>query len=182
MKGYYHLPKETAEALEPDGFFHTGDIGELEPDGCLRITDRKKDLIKTSGGKYIAPQELENALKTEPLVSQVMIHGDRRKFVSALVTVNEENARKWAEERQVRFGSFAELTAHPQVRAQIQAAVDALNAALPSYATVKKIAILDHDWGQDSGELTPSLKVKRKFVTAKYQAVLDAFYEGESFD
>ncbi len=182
MKGYYNLPKETAEALESDGWFHTGDIGELDGDGALRITDRKKDLIKTSGGKYIAPQELENALKTEPLISQVMVHGDRRKYVSALVTVSEENARKWAEDNQVAADSYAELSQRPEVRARVQAAIDALNAALPSYATVKRFTILDREWAQETGEITPSLKVKRKLVTAKYAKVLDAMYESESFD
>jgi long-chain acyl-CoA synthetase len=182
MKGYYNLPKETAEVLEPDGWFHTGDIGELDPDGALRITDRKKDLIKTSGGKYIAPQELESALKTEPLISQVVIHGDRRKYVSALITLSEENARKWAEEHRVPAESFAELTRRPEIRARLQAAIDALNASQPSYATVKRFAILDHEWSQETGEITPSLKVKRKFVTSKFLSVLDGLYEGEAFD
>ncbi len=181
MKGYYNLPKETAEALEPDGWFHTGDIGELEPDGALRITDRKKDLIKTSGGKYVAPQELENALTTEPLISQVLVHGDRRKYVTALITVSEENARKWAQERGVPAESFAELTRRPEIRARVQAAVDTLNASQPSYATVKKFAILDHEWSLEAGEVTPKLNVKRKFVTTKYLKMLDALYEGEAF-
>jgi long-chain acyl-CoA synthetase len=182
MKGYYNMPEETKAVLEPDGWFHTGDIGEIDSEGFLRITDRKKDLIKTSGGKYIAPQELENALKTEALISQVLIHGDRRKFVSALVTVSEENARKWAQENNLSFGSVAELTQKPEVRARMQAAIDALNAVQPSYSTVKKFAVLDHDWSQETGELTPTLKVKRKFVNQKYKKILDDFYDGESFD
>lgn len=182
MKGYYNRPKETAEALEPDGWFHTGDIGELDGDGSLRITDRKKDLIKTSGGKYIAPQELENALKTEPLISQVMVHGDKRKYVSALLTLSEENARKWAEDNRVAVASFVELSQHPEIRARVQAAIDAVNATQPSYATIKKFAILDREWSQETGEITPSLKVKRKFVTSKYAKVLDGLYDGEAFD
>ncbi len=182
MKGYYNLPEETKAVLEADGWFHTGDIGEEDGQRFLRITDRKKDLIKTSGGKYIAPQELENALKTEPFISQVMIHGDRRKYVSALVTVNEENIRKWAKDHGVGDGDYKALTQRPEIRARIQAAVDALNAQQPSYATVKKFTILDHDWSQDTGELTPTLKVKRKIVTTKYKAQLDGMYDGESFD
>jgi long-chain acyl-CoA synthetase len=168
--------------LDPDGWFHSGDIGEIDSDGYLRITDRKKDLIKTSGGKYIAPQELENALKTEPLVSQVAIIGDRRRFVSALFTVNEENVAKFAAEQKLGSLSYAELCRRPEVRERIQKAVDALNARLPSYSTVKKFTILDADWSQQTGELTPKLSVKRKVVAEKFKAQIDAMYDGQSFD
>ncbi|MGC4121823.1 MAG: long-chain fatty acid--CoA ligase [Myxococcales bacterium] len=182
MKGYYKLPKETEAVLDQDGWFHSGDIGEIDPDGYLRITDRKKDLIKTSGGKYIAPQELENALKTEPLVSQVSIIGDRRRFVSALFTVNEENVAKFAAELKLGSLSYAELCRRPEVRERIQKAVDALNGRLPSYATIKKFTILDTDWTQQTGELTPKLSVKRKVVGEKYKVQIDAMYDGQSFD
>ncbi|MBI5543463.1 MAG: AMP-binding protein, partial [Deltaproteobacteria bacterium] len=181
MKGYWQRPEDTAAVFE-DGWFKTGDIGEVDPDGYLRITDRKKDLIKTSGGKYIAPQELENALKSEPLISQVFVHGDRRKFVSALFTLNEDNVKAFAKEKGLTASSYAELTRHPEVRARIQAAVDALNAVQPAYASVKRHAVLDHDWSQDTGEITASLKVKRKFVSEKYKSILDGFYEGERYD
>ncbi|HCF60813.1 MAG TPA: long-chain fatty acid--CoA ligase, partial [Myxococcales bacterium] len=147
----------------------------------LRITDRKKDLIKTSGGKYIAPQELENGLKSEPLVSQVMIVGDRRKFVSALITVSEENAQRLAEQEGFEAESYAALTQRPEVRRRIEAAIEALNAKLPSYATIKKFAILDHDWTQDTGEITPTLKVKRQVVGPRYRQIIDGFYDGESY-
>jgi long-chain acyl-CoA synthetase len=176
MKGYYNLPEDTAEVLEPDGWFHTGDIGEVDDEGCLHITDRKKDLIKTSGGKYIAPQELENALRREPLVSQAMIVGDKRRFVSALVTISEENARRWARERQLASPDYSELIRHPEVRARVQEAVDAVNATLPSYATIKKFAILDQEWSQSTGELTPKLSVRRKFVAEKYRDIVDSLY------
>ncbi|HEY3447189.1 MAG TPA: long-chain fatty acid--CoA ligase [Myxococcales bacterium] len=181
MKGYWKLPKDT-EAVFEDGWFKTGDIGEVDSDGYLRITDRKKDLIKTSGGKYVAPQELENALKCEPLVSQVLVHGDRRKFVSALITLNEETVRKFVAEKKLNAKDFAEMTRLPEVKARVQGAVDALNAVQPSYASIKRFAILDHDWAQETGEMTPSLKVKRKFVSDKYKRILDGFYEGEKFD
>ncbi len=173
MKEYYRRPEATAEVLK-DGWFATGDIGELDADGYLKITDRKKDLIKTSGGKYIAPQNLENELKADPLVSQVMIHGDQRKFVVALVTLSVENARQWAREQGI--GDEEALHAHPKVKARIQQAVDALNAKQASYATIKKFAILETDFTQEAGDLTPTLKVKRKVVTERHKKLLDSFY------
>jgi long-chain acyl-CoA synthetase len=128
----------------------------------------------TAGGKNVAPQNLENELKTDPLVSQVMVHGDKRKFLSALVTLNDEAARKWAGEHGVP--ASASLHDHPAVIARVQQAIDALNARQASYATIKRFAIAPSDFTQETGELTPTLKVKRKVVTQKYQRVLDAFY------
>jgi long-chain acyl-CoA synthetase len=173
MKEYYRNPAATAEALK-DGWLYTGDIGILDEKGRLKITDRKKDIIVTAGGKNVAPQNLENDLKTDPLISQVMIHGDKRKFLSALVTLNDETARKWATENGVPPG--ASLHEDPRVIARIQKAVDALNAKQASYSTVKRFAILPKDFAQETGELTPTLKVKRKVVTQKHQKLLDAFY------
>ncbi len=174
MKEYYRNPAATAEVIR-DGWFYTGDVGELDADGYLRITDRKKDLIVTAGGKNVAPQNLENDLKTDPLISQVMVHGDRRKFLSALVTLNEDAVRKWAAEAGVGIGP-AGLSQDPRVRARVQQAVDALNAKQASYSTIKKFAILPRDFTQEAGELTPTLKVKRKFCTEKYREILDSFY------
>jgi long-chain acyl-CoA synthetase len=176
MKEYFRNPAATAEALR-DGWLYTGDIGVIDADGYLKITDRKKDIIVTAGGKNVAPQNLENELKTDPLVSQVMVHGDKRKFLSALVTLNEEPARKWATENGVPAG--AKLHEDPKVKARIQQAIDGLNARQASYSTIKAFAIVPRDFTQESGELTPTLKVKRKVVTKNYQAVLDGFYGGE---
>ncbi len=173
MKEYYQNPAATAEVLK-DGWLYTGDIGELDSEGALKITDRKKDIIVTAGGKNVAPQNLENDLKTEPLISQVMVHGDKRKFLSALITLNEENVKKWAEENGVK--PAGPLHEDPRLRARVQAAVDALNAKQASYSTIKKFAILPKDFTQEAGELTPTLKVKRKFCTQKYKDLLDAFY------
>ncbi len=176
MKEYYRRPEATAEAFR-DGWFLTGDIGELTPDGCLRITDRKKDIIVTAGGKNIAPQNLENELKGDPLISQVMVHGDQRRFVSALVTLNEENARKWAAEGGLDAKMpLAALAEHPAMRARIQQSVDALNAKQASYASIKTFAILPKDFTQEAGEITPTLKVKRKLCSQKYKAILDGIY------
>ncbi len=173
MKEYHGKPEATAEVLK-DGWFATGDIGHLDEAGHLKITDRKKDIIVTAGGKNVAPQNLENELKTDPMISQVMVHGDKRKFLSALVTLNEEYARTWAAENAVPAG--APLHQHPKVLARVQQAIDALNARQASYATIKKFAVVPNDFTQATGELTPTLKVKRKVVTQKYQKLLDAFY------
>ena len=174
MKEYYRNPAATAEVLR-DGWFYTGDIGVVDRDGCLRITDRKKDIIVTAGGKNVAPQNLENELKTDPLVSQVMVHGDKRKFLSALVTLNEENVRAWARENGV--SAEGRLHENVKVRERIQRSINALNAKQASYSTIKKFTILPGDLTQEAGELTPTLKVKRKYCTQKYKAVLDALYE-----
>src|SRR4051812_31810762 len=178
MRGYLGLADATAEVIDKDAYFHTGDIGDLDADGYLRITDRKKDLIKTSGGKYIAPQAIEGALKTSSeLVSQVVVIGDRRKYVSVLLTVVEAEAKKLT-----GAASYAEATKHPAVRQKIQEAVDRLNATLPSYETIKRFTVLDRDFAQETGELTPTLKVKRKACTQKYKKEIDAMYDGESVD
>jgi long-chain acyl-CoA synthetase len=173
MQGYYNNPAATAEVVK-DGWLYTGDIGYLDEAGHLKITDRKKDIIVTAGGKNVAPQNLENELKTEPLISQVMVHGDKRKFLSALVTLNEENARKWASDNGV--AAAAALHEDPRIRAHVQKAIDALNAKQSSYSTIKRFAILPRDFTQESGELTPTLKVKRKLVTQNYKDLLDSFY------
>ncbi len=176
MRGYHGQPEATAEVLEsPEqgGWFHSGDIGELDEDAYLKITDRKKDLIVTAGGKNIAPQNLENRLKAHPLISQVVVHGDRRKFLTALVTLDLEAAAKLA----ASAGSLAELSVDPAVLAGVAGAVAALNEELASYETLKKHAVLPYDFSQEGGELTPSMKVKRRIVEERHAAILDAFYD-----
>ena len=170
FRQYYNNAAATAESVEPDGWFHSGDIGQLE-DGFLRITDRKKDLIVTAGGKKIAPQALENALKARsPLFSQVLVYGDKRPFCVALVTLSDE-VRK-------RFGGaeFDVLATSPDVKAALQAEVDALNASLASFESIKKFAILPADLTEASGDLTPKLSVKRKVVIDKYRPVIEELY------
>ncbi|MEO6954831.1 MAG: long-chain fatty acid--CoA ligase [Polyangia bacterium] len=177
MRGYHGLPDATKEAIDADGWFRTGDIGELDSDGFLKITDRKKDLIKTSGGKYIAPQLLEGKLKTlSTLISQAVIHGDKRNYVSALVTLDEPELVRWGAEHGLSV-DYKALTQHEKVRAEIQTAIDALNKSLPSYSTVKKFAILTADFTIESGELTASQKVRRKLVEKNNQKILDDFYK-----
>jgi long-chain acyl-CoA synthetase len=176
MRGYFNNEAATKEVLTADGWFATGDIGELDGDGYLRITDRKKDLIITAGGKNVAPQNIENALKAYPIVSQAVVFGDKRKYLTALVTIADEAARKLAQEKGVAFKDYADLTQKPEIRAAVQAAFDSINANLPSYETIKKFEVLPNDFAQDTGELTPTLKVKRKFCNQKYAAVFEKMY------
>jgi long-chain acyl-CoA synthetase len=175
MRGYHNMPEATAEAL--DGrWLRTGDVGEVDAEGFLKITDRKKDLIKTSGGKYVAPQLIEGLFKAHcPYVSQVVVHGDNRNFVTAIVTLDEDAVKGWAKTQGIE-GSIADLAKRDDVHALIKAALDAVNAGLPSYATVKKFSILPADLTVENGELTTSLKVRRKVVETKYKAVLDGLY------
>lgn len=176
MRGYHNKPEETAEVLTEDGWFHTGDIGELV-DGYLRVTDRKKDLIKTSGGKYVAPQKVEVIFKAEtPWASQIVVHGEGRKFVSALITLDPEMITQWAETHDLAGKTPEELSHEPAVYQLIKEHVDTLNSHLERWETVKKFVILDHDLTIEDGELTPSMKVRRKAVEKKYQAELDKLY------
>ncbi len=182
MDGYHNLPAATAEVLA-DGWLRTGDIGTIDADGFLRITDRKKDLIKTSGGKYIAPQSIEGKVKAGcPFVSQVIVHGDRRNFVTALLTLDEEAIRPWAAAQGLGERSYAELAQDPAVVALVQAAIDGVNQQLARYETIKKFALLPRDLSIEAGELTPSLKVKRKAVEQKYAKLLDGLYVGAVAD
>ncbi len=182
MQGYHNLPEETASTLTGDGWLKTGDIGEVDKKGILRITDRKKDLIKTSGGKYIAPQHIEGKLKaTCPYISQVIIHGDKRNFVTALITLDEEATMKWAKEHNLS-GGYNEVVKANEVKAMLSPFFDEVNKSLAKYESVKQFAILPKDLTVDEGELTPSLKVKRKVVEKKYAGLLDKMYEGSVAD
>jgi long-chain acyl-CoA synthetase len=180
MKGYWNNPEATAEVLEPDGWFHSGDIGAVDSEGYLTITDRKKDLIVTAGGKNVAPQNLENALKAaHMLISQVVVLGDRRRFLSALITVHEDVARRLIREAgQPEPPPATPVAEHPVVKSTVDGAVQAFNATLASYETLKKWAVLPVDFTVGD-ELTPTLKVRRKHCAQKYKAVLDGFYGDE---
>jgi long-chain acyl-CoA synthetase len=177
MRGYHGLPEATAEALDAEGWLHTGDVGAIDEQGRLAITDRKKDLIKTSGGKYVAPTELEAGLKARcPYLAQVLIHGDRRNYVTALVTLDPEGIRRWGATQGIADLTPARAAEHLAVKALVQKAVDELNATLPRFATVKRFTILPRELSEAEGELTASQKVKRKAVERKYQGLLDAMY------
>ena len=175
MHEYYQDSQATHEAIK-DGWFHTGDIGEISREGYLTITDRKKDLIKTAGGKYVAPQRLEGLLKLSQYISQVHIHGDQRKYIVALVTLNPAPIRAFADSHDISYKDFESLSQHPRVRELIRQAVAETNAQLASFETIKNFAILPKDFTIESGELTPSLKVKRKVVDQRHKDVIDKLY------
>lgn len=179
MKEYHNDPEATAAALE-DGWFHTGDIGEISAEGYLRITDRKKDLIKTAGGKYIAPQKIEGLLKTNRYISQIHIHGDRRKYIVALVTLNYDAAEKFAEEHNLSYKDRESLAENPKIKELIRRAIADANSQLASFESIKNFAIVARDFTIESGELTPSLKVKRKVVDANYRTLIDRLYGVDS--
>ncbi|MCH0540614.1 AMP-binding protein [Streptomyces sp. MUM 203J] len=179
MEGYHGLPDKTAEVLEPDGWFHTGDIGELSPDGYLRITDRKKDLFKTSGGKYIAPTEIEGSFKAVcPFVSNLVVLGADRNFCTALIALDEPALQGWASEHGLAGKTYAELVATQQVKDLVQGYVDRLNEGLQRWQTVKKFRLLPRDLDVEHGELTPSLKLKRPVVEREYKDLIEEMYEG----
>jgi long-chain acyl-CoA synthetase len=175
MRGYYNHPEATKDAIDEEGWFHTGDIGELT-DGFLRITDRKKDIIVTAGGKNIAPQPIENMLKTNKYVSQAVMIGDKRNFPVVLVVPNWDQLEKWAASQSIVWTSRAELLAMPTINAKMEKEVKTQLARLASYETPKKIALLEHDFSVERGELTPTLKVKRRVIDRTYKPLIDGLY------
>ena len=177
MKGYYNKPQATAEAIDAEGWFHTGDVGVIDADGFLTITDRKKDLIVTSGGKNIAPQPIENVIKNSPLVGEVVMIGDRRNFPSALVVPNFETLEKWARDKGLSFSSREDLVERPEVVALYDQTVRDMTPHLAGFERIKKVALLPREFTLESGELTPTLKVKRRVIEQKYKDVIDRIYE-----
>ncbi|MFG3228627.1 AMP-dependent synthetase/ligase [Kitasatospora sp. NPDC048194] len=179
MRGYHNLPEKTAEVLEPDGWFHTEDIGELSADGFLRITDRKKDLFKTSGGKYVAPSEVEGKFKAVcPFVSNILVIGNGRNYCTALIGLDESVLMPWAAEHGLAGKSYAELAEEPAVRRLIEGFVQRVNADLQRWQTIKKFHLLPRDLDIEHGELTPSLKIKRPVVERTYADAVTAMYAG----
>jgi long-chain acyl-CoA synthetase len=182
MLGYYRDPEATAEAIDSDGWLHTGDVGEILDDGSLRITDRKKDLIVTSGGKNVAPQRVELALRRSPFVSQALAYGDRRKYITAMLTLERDHLREWARDRGLDGASHEELVARPEVHELIRQEVETANRTLASYEGVKRFAIHPREFTIEAGELTPTLKLKRRAIVAKYHDVFDGLYVGARHD
>jgi long-chain acyl-CoA synthetase len=178
MKGYYNKPQATAEALDADGWFHTGDVGQIDAEGFLAITDRKKDLIVTSGGKKVAPQPIENLLKADPFIAEVVMVGDRRHFPSALVVPNFANLERWAGEQGLRWSSREELLGRPEVVGFYEKRIADRSKQLARFEQIKKITLLPREFSLEAGELTPTLKVKRRVVEQRYKDVIDRMYEG----
>jgi long-chain acyl-CoA synthetase len=175
--GYLGLPELTQALIDDDGWLHTGDIGTIDADGFVSVTDRKKELIITAGGENIAPAAVENALVAHPLIGQALAFGDRRPYVVALLALDGEAAPAWARSRGIGAGSLAELAADPQVLAEVGAGVAAANERLARVQQVKRWRLLPVEWTADTGELTPTLKIKRRVVHAKYADIIDSLYD-----
>ncbi|WP_282069918.1 AMP-dependent synthetase/ligase [Janibacter hoylei] len=177
MEGYHNNPEATAEVLTEDGWFHTGDIGEVDADGFVKITDRKKDLFKTSNGKYVAPSQIESTFKGLcPYVGQLLVHGENRQFVTALVTLDEEAIQPWAEANGLADAGYTEIVSSMQAREMVQSYVDELNAGLNRHEQIKRFHILGRDLTVEDGELTPSLKLRRKVVADKFKGDIEEMY------
>ncbi|MFD3535819.1 AMP-dependent synthetase/ligase [Streptomyces sp. NPDC058664] len=179
MRGYHNLPEKTAEVLESDGWLRTGDIGDIDKDGYVRITDRKKDLFKTSGGKYVAPTEIESRFKAIcPYVSNILVIGNGRNYCTALIALDESAIMPWSASHGPEGRTYAEVVSSPEVYALIEDFVQRVNGDLQRWQTIKKFSLLPRDLDIEHGELTPSLKVKRPFVEGEYAEVIEAMYEG----
>jgi long-chain acyl-CoA synthetase len=181
MKGYWNLPKETAEAIDAEGWFHTGDIGELDAEGYLRITDRKKELIVNAYGKNVAPAPLENELKSSPFIAQAVVIGDRRKFLSALLVPEFDHLKAWAAKNGIAPsatgpGDIRDLLADPRVRDLYAQEVGKVNAHLPGFEKIVAWELLPSEWTLETGELTPTQKVKRRVINQKYGEIIDRLY------
>jgi long-chain acyl-CoA synthetase len=178
FKGYFKNPEATAEVLK-EGWLYSGDIGELDENGFLKITDRKKDLIITAGGKNIAPQNIENQLKFSPYINDAVVIGDRRKYLVALIAIDEENVIKYAQDNKIQFGTYASLTQAPEIRQLIQKEVDKVNKTLAQVEQIKKFAIIPKKLYEEDGEVTPTMKVKRKFINEAYKEIIEKMYRSE---
>ncbi|MEQ1723283.1 MAG: AMP-binding protein, partial [Pseudobdellovibrio sp.] len=173
----YYKNKEETEKSIIDGFFATGDIGEFNSQGFLKITDRKKDLIKTAGGKYVAPQKLEGLLKQDPIISQVLIHGDQRKFVIAILNFDEIQIKQWADNQGLVYEKVQDIYNSPLLKVRMQKHIQSVNSKLASFEAVKKFEIVNDAWTVENGSLTQSLKVKRKHLEFKYSDLIESIYE-----
>ncbi len=179
-QGYYKEPEKTAETIDADGWLHTGDIGEMDADGFIKIIDRKKELIITAGGENVSPANLENLLKQHPLVGQACAIGDRRPFVSALIVLDQEVARLWARQHGIEFSSIADLASRREVVAEVQEAVDDCNRHVSRVESVRKFTVLPTEWTAESEELTPTLKLKRRVILKKYVGEIEAMYSTQT--
>jgi len=176
MHGYYNKPEETRAAFTEDGWFKTGDIGMIDSDGYLRITDRKKELFKTSGGKYIAPQPIEQAIKASRFVNQVVLVGAERRFPAALIVPEWEQLDSYCKLKGIEVKSRSELCRHPRIIDLLQRQVDALTPNLARYERIKKVALLENEFTIEGGELTPTLKIKRRVIDEKYRNIIEKLY------
>ena len=176
FKGYYGNPESTAKTIK-DGWLYSGDVGELDEDGYLKITDRKKDIIVTAGGKNITPQYIENKLKASPYINDAVVIGDKRKFISCLIMIDEDNVVKYAQDNKIQFSTYKDLTQSPDINQFIKGEVDAVNETLSRVEQVKKFTILPKKLYEEDGEVTPTMKVKRKYVNEAFGDLIEAMYK-----
>ena len=176
FQGYFKEEDATAAALE-GGWFHTGDVGEVDAEGYLKITDRKKDLIITAGGKNVAPQYIENLLKFSPYITDAVVIGDRRKFISALIVIDEENVVKYAQDHKVQYTTFASLTRTEEVIKLISDEIDKVNNQIARVENIRKFRLLDKKLYTEDGEVTPTMKVKRKSISEQYKNIIEEMYK-----
>ena len=176
MKGYHNHPDLTAEAIDKDGFFHTGDIGELVDGTYLRITDRKKEIFKTAGGKYVAPQALENKFKESIFIEQVMVFGENRKFPAAFIIPAFDVLKGWCADKNITYTTSTEMVKNPAVITKYQREIERYNANFGQWERVKKFELLPKEWSIDGGELTPKLSLKRKVILHKNENLVDKIY------
>jgi long-chain acyl-CoA synthetase len=174
--GYLNQPEKTAEAIDADGWLHTGDVGTIDADGYLRITDRMKDIIITAGGKNITPSELENELKFSPYVTDAVVIGDQRPYLTVIIMIDQDNVEKYAQDHDVPFSNYASLTRSPEVQALIQSLLDDVNKRFARVEQIKRFFLLDTQLTAEDEELTPTMKLKRKLVQTKYAAQIEAMY------
>ncbi|MGQ9842326.1 MAG: AMP-dependent synthetase/ligase [Spirochaetota bacterium] len=180
FKGYWKMAEETKDSFTPDGYFMSGDIGVFDDAGFLMITDRKKDLIITSGGKNVAPQKIENLIKSDPLFTQAIVIGDKRKYLTALVNISQEQAERVAKEKGIEFASLNDLLGNEKFQKIVEEHIETCNQKLARYETVKKVGIIRNEFSKETGELTATLKVKRKVVEEKYKPIIDSLYEEDA--
>jgi long-chain acyl-CoA synthetase len=179
FQGYWKRPEARIECFTADGWFKTGDIARIDEDGFLFITDRKKELLKTSGGKFVAPQPIENKLKANLLVGQAALVGDKHQFISALISPNFAALAAWAKEKGIDASDRVALIANPKVVAEYQGIVDKVNAGLANFETMKRFRLVAEEWSLEGGELTPSLKLKRRVIEVRYAGEIAGFYGGD---
>jgi long-chain acyl-CoA synthetase len=180
FQGYWQKPEANAECFDAEGWFRTGDIARLDADGFLYITDRKKELLKTSGGKMIAPQPIESKLNSSPLVASAVVVGDRHKFLSVLIAPDFPALESLARQQGIAFASRAELVSDPRVQAEYQALVHQVNQGLANFETIKRFHLVTEEWSMDSGEFTPTMKLKRRVVAERYARHIAAIYHDEA--
>jgi long-chain acyl-CoA synthetase len=174
--GYLNLPEKTAETIDAEGWLHTGDVGAVDEEGFFRITDRMKDIIITAGGKNITPSELENELKFSPYITDAVVIGDKKAYLTVIIMIDQENVEKFAQDNDVPFSNYASLTKAPQVQELIQGEIDRVNAKFARVEQIKKFFLLDTQLSAEDEELTPTMKLKRKLVQQKYAPQIEAMY------